>query len=165
MLDGVLLYYFDLAGGKAAVDAFRRACIRGVHPSQKIKYSAPAVMLMPYIFARIKAKEPGMRRGLARRGRAAWNACAGTIHRRRAPRRTSSPARKSAGCLRSRECFHPATRLLRTACRASCGSPVGKMFTPPTCLRGCRGSRNAFWRDKPCGSLPYPARRLPGKPP
>ena len=65
MLDGVLLYYFDLAGGEAAVDAFRRACIRGVHPSQMIKYGGieerPAVMLMPYIFARIKAKEPGMR--------------------------------------------------------------------------------------------------------
>ena len=65
MLDGVLLYYFDLAGGKAAVDAFRRACICGVHPSQMIKFGGieerPAVMLMPYIFARIKAKEPGMR--------------------------------------------------------------------------------------------------------
>ena len=65
MLDGVLLYYFYLAGGMAAIDALRAACIRGVHPSQMIKYGGieekPAVMLMPYIFAQIKAKEPGMR--------------------------------------------------------------------------------------------------------
>ena len=65
MLDGVLLYYFYLAGGMNAVDALKKACIRGVHPSQMIKYGGieekPAVMLMPYIFGKIKSKEPGMR--------------------------------------------------------------------------------------------------------
>ena len=65
MLDGVLLYYFYLAGGMTAVDQLKAACIRGVHPSQMIKYGGieekPAVMLMPYIFAQIKSKEPGMR--------------------------------------------------------------------------------------------------------
>ena len=65
MLDGVLLYYFYLAGGMEAVDALRSACICVVHPSQMIKFGGieerPAVLLMPYIFARIKAKEPGMR--------------------------------------------------------------------------------------------------------
>lgn len=65
MLDGVLLYYFYLAGGMNAVDALKNACICGVHPSQMIKYGGieekPAVMLMPYIFAEIKSKEPGMR--------------------------------------------------------------------------------------------------------
>ena len=65
MLDGILLYYFYAAYGMEGIDRLRRACICGAHPSQMIKFGGlsehPAVMMMPYIFARIKAREPGMR--------------------------------------------------------------------------------------------------------
>lgn len=65
MMDSIFLFYFYLLGGMEAVKRFKKACIRGVHPSQMIKYGGmeekPAVMLMPYIFGEIKAKEQGMR--------------------------------------------------------------------------------------------------------
>lgn len=65
MLDGILLYYFYQAGGFEMVDRLRAACVTGAHPSQMIKFGGlaehPTVMVMPHIFATIKAREPGMR--------------------------------------------------------------------------------------------------------
>ena len=65
MLDSIMLTYFYQAAGIEGVRRFRENAIGGAHPSQMIKPGGlekkPFVMLMPWIFASIKAKEEGMR--------------------------------------------------------------------------------------------------------
>ena len=64
MLDSIMLTYFYHAAGIEGVYKFRKNAIGGAHPSQMIKPGGlekkPFIMLMPWIFATIKAKEDGM---------------------------------------------------------------------------------------------------------
>lgn len=64
MLDSIMLTYFYQTSGFEGVRAFKRNTILGAHPSQMIKPGGlerkPFIMLMPWIFASIKAKEEGM---------------------------------------------------------------------------------------------------------
>ena len=65
MLDSIMLTYFYEKNGYEGVRRFRENTITGVHPSQMIKPGGleqkPFIMLMPWIFAQIKAKENGMK--------------------------------------------------------------------------------------------------------
>ncbi len=65
LLDSILLAYFWKSFGEEGLRQFRKNCLVGAHPSQMIKAGGlqerPAVFILPYIFAQIKAKEAGMR--------------------------------------------------------------------------------------------------------
>ena len=65
MLNGILMTYIYKTFGEEGLIRFRENVIGGFHPSQMIKVKGieekPAVMLMPHVFATIKAKEEGMK--------------------------------------------------------------------------------------------------------
>ncbi len=64
LLDSILFTYIYKAAGYEGVAAFRRNCLAGLHPSQMIHPGGmsvkPFIMVMPWIFARLKAMQPGM---------------------------------------------------------------------------------------------------------
>jgi len=64
MLDGILLTYIYKDFGDEGLGAFKRSIFAGVHPSQMIKPGGlakkPFLMLMPWVFAGLKAMQPHM---------------------------------------------------------------------------------------------------------
>ncbi len=64
MLDSIMLTYIYKEAGEEGLKAFKRNCFAGVHPSQMIKPGGlekkPFIMLMPWVFARLKALQPNM---------------------------------------------------------------------------------------------------------
>jgi ABC-type Fe3+ transport system substrate-binding protein len=62
-LKNALLLYFYQSGGEAAVARFAQNCQLPLHPSQMVKSrrlaQKPAIMIMPYFFAKIAQKEKG----------------------------------------------------------------------------------------------------------
>ncbi|SCY01337.1 ABC-type Fe3+ transport system, substrate-binding protein [Lachnospiraceae bacterium XPB1003] len=64
MLDGIMLTYIHKAAGDEGLRAFKQNCFAGAHPSQMIKPGGlakkPFIMLMPWVFAKLKAAQPNM---------------------------------------------------------------------------------------------------------
>ncbi|MCR5210865.1 MAG: ABC transporter substrate-binding protein [Lachnospiraceae bacterium] len=64
MLDGIIMTYIHKTAGDDGVKAFKRSCFAGAHPSQMIKPGGldrkPFIMLMPWVFAKLKAMQPNM---------------------------------------------------------------------------------------------------------
>ena len=64
MLDSILLTYIYKDLGDEGLNQFKRNVFGGAHPSQMIKPGGlekkPFIMLMPWVFARLKAMQPNM---------------------------------------------------------------------------------------------------------
>ncbi|MGN1023197.1 MAG: ABC transporter substrate-binding protein [Lachnospiraceae bacterium] len=65
LLNSIFLLYVEKAGGEQGLLQFRKNCILGAHPSQMIRpgglQATPFLMLMPWVFARIKSQQRGCR--------------------------------------------------------------------------------------------------------
>lgn len=64
MLDGIIMTYIYKDYGDEGLQRFKRNVIEGAHPSQMIKPGGlghkPYIMLMPWVFAKLKAMQPNM---------------------------------------------------------------------------------------------------------
>ncbi|MBE5916947.1 MAG: ABC transporter substrate-binding protein [Pseudobutyrivibrio ruminis] len=64
MLDGIIMTYIYKEYGDDGLISFKNNVITGAHPSQMIKPGGlekkPFIMLMPWVFARLKAMQPNM---------------------------------------------------------------------------------------------------------